>query len=389
MLDYLTQEQKRALLSDMIDKVRGNTDLEWSDIVDEYDLTMSAETLRKSTVGIKLILESGMQITDEIKDTSYDKAFRERTWLNDQRREYNSLLRKDARAEHLYDIITSSALKLNEEKPLRAEYQLLGEQGESKKEAVLVLSDWHYGQTANNIYNVYSTEICRERVAAVACEAMYQCKLHQVKKLHVFILGDMIEGCLRASSRVASEELAADQVIHVSELLAELIDALAENVREICVYSTWGNHGRMVQNFADSIHADNVEKIIGWWLRTRFIDADNIRFPDANWGELIRANVCGYTVIGTHGDLDMDRDAVLKLNAIHQNEHGARIDWFIAGHAHEIKGAENSGIPVIGAGCLNGTDEYAKNKRLFSRPGQTMLIFRPDCGVESRIDIRL
>ena len=67
MLDYLTQEQKRALLSDMIDKVRGDTDLEWSDIVDEYDLTMSAETLRKSTVGIKLILESGMQITDEIK----------------------------------------------------------------------------------------------------------------------------------------------------------------------------------------------------------------------------------------------------------------------------------------------------------------------------------
>ena len=50
MLDYLTQEQKRALLSDMIDKVRGDTDLEWSDIVDEYDLTMSAETLRKSTV---------------------------------------------------------------------------------------------------------------------------------------------------------------------------------------------------------------------------------------------------------------------------------------------------------------------------------------------------
>ena len=43
-----------------------------------------------------------------------------------------------------------------------------------------------------------------------------------MKKLHVFILGDMIEGCLRASSRVASEELAADQVIHVSELLAEL-----------------------------------------------------------------------------------------------------------------------------------------------------------------------
>ena len=76
MLDYLTQEQKRALLSDMINKVRGDTDLEWSDIVDEYDLTMSAETLRKSTVGIKLILESGMQITDEAKDISYDREFR-------------------------------------------------------------------------------------------------------------------------------------------------------------------------------------------------------------------------------------------------------------------------------------------------------------------------
>ena len=44
MLDYLTQEQKRALLSDMIDKLRGDAHLEWAHIVDEYDLTMSAKT---------------------------------------------------------------------------------------------------------------------------------------------------------------------------------------------------------------------------------------------------------------------------------------------------------------------------------------------------------
>ena len=44
---------------------------------------------------------------------------KERMRLSDQRREFNKLVRKEARTEHLYDVIRETAEKMNKEKPMK------------------------------------------------------------------------------------------------------------------------------------------------------------------------------------------------------------------------------------------------------------------------------
>ena len=46
-------------------------------------------------------------------------------------------------------------------------------------------------------------------------------------------------------------------------------------VNEVSVYSTYGNHARTVQKKEDSIHSDNMERIIPWWLSYRLKDNKN------------------------------------------------------------------------------------------------------------------
>ena len=80
-----------------------------------------------------------------------DSIIKERMRLHDQRREYNNLIRKDARKENLFDIIHAEAKKLNENYPLipRPDF----EEPRGNKEAVLILADWHYGMVYDGLWN--------------------------------------------------------------------------------------------------------------------------------------------------------------------------------------------------------------------------------------------
>lgn len=48
--------------------------------------------------------------------------------------------------------------------------------------------------------------------------------------------------------RVASEELTCDQIMQVSEIMAQAISALADEVKQTVIHATYGNHLRTVQN---------------------------------------------------------------------------------------------------------------------------------------------
>ena len=92
-------------------------------------------------------------------------------------------------------------------------------------EAVIVFADWHYGMTTDNIWERYNTEVCRRRVEHLVETAIERIKLHRCRKLHILLLGDMAHGAIHTSARVASEELVCDQVMQVSEIIAQAVNA--------------------------------------------------------------------------------------------------------------------------------------------------------------------
>lgn len=322
---------------------------------------------------------------NEIKEAT-DELYKAKRQLYDQRREYNKLLVSDARADNLTEKLIEAAKIV----PLENYSSFFSASNNiSNKEAVLLLSDWHYGQVSNNIWNSYDVDICIKRVSKLFEKVVGAVQEHSIKQLHIVLLGDFVQGAIHTGCRVASEENTCEQLMHVSELLANFINALSAHVNNINVYSTYGNHARTIQNKDDSIHADNMERIIPWWIRQRLMNNDKINVIDSEYYEFIYFCVCGYNVVCTHGDLDKFKDISVTINSIFSRKYGKTIDYTFSGDKHHIESFEQFGIESTLVGSLCGTDEYANNKRLYATPTQTLCIFAPESGKLCTYNIKL
>lgn len=304
----------------------------------------------------------------------------------DQKREYNKLLFSDARADNLTENLIEIAKKLNQEKPLDFKRCIVDT---SDKEAILFLADWHYGMVTDNIFNTFNTEICKSRVAELVVKTKEYLVLHKIKKLNIIVIGDLAHGGIHVSARVSSEELVSDQLMKVSEILAEAIAEMSSVVEFTDVHSTYGNHMRSIQNKKDNIHADNMEKIIPWWLKQRFANRGDIVVFDSDYYEFIKLNVLGYNICACHGDLEKFRNLGITLNTIFTKVYGETIDYCIMGDKHHIEEFEAYGIESVILRCLCGTDDYAAENRLFSKAGQTLMIFSKSEGRECTYNIKL
>lgn len=302
----------------------------------------------------------------------------------DQRREYNKLLTDEARSNHLELEIIKCAKKINELNPLRFDQSI----DLNENEAVVCFSDWHYGMTTDNIWNKYNTDICKKRLESVVSKMSYYLKKEKPKKIHILLLGDFAHGGIHTSARVASEELVCDQLITVSEMIAQAIDKLSDYSNQTIVYSTYGNHMRTIQNKKESIHGDNMEKIIPWWLKTRFYDRADVNVVKSDLKEFIHFMACGNSICAVHGDLDNAKNLGIVANTIFSKTIGKTIDYVISADKHHNESFEEFGIDSIIVGSLCGSDDYANNKRLYSKPSQSLIIFNENEGEVCRYTIK-
>ena len=322
---------------------------------------------------------------EEIKAAT-DELYKVKKQVSDQRREYNKLLTSDARADNLAERLIEVARTL----PSNNYGDLFVEDySDSKEEATLFLTDWHYGMTTDNIWNTYNIDVCKDRLSKLYSKVVQILSSHKVSKLHVVVLGDLIHGGIHNSARVASEEDVCDQLMHVSEILANFIEKLYEHVKKIDVHSTYGNHARTIQDKKDSIHSDNMEKIIPWWIKQRLREHHGVNVIDSEYYEFIYLEVCGNNIVCTHGDLDGIKNIGMNVNALFSKKYGKTIDYTFSGDKHHLESFEQFDIESTLVGSLCGSDEYANNRRLYSNPMQTLCIFTPEDGKLCTYNIKL
>lgn len=317
-----------------------------------------------------------------------DEIFKEKRKLYDQRREYNKLLASDARTEHLNEELVKAAYKLNTEKPLAFNEKWF--KPNTHKEAVLCWADWHYGLVTDNIWNTYNTTVCRQRVKKMVEIVKEFLMLNKIDVLTILTLGDAAHGSIHSTCRVKSEEDACDQLMHVAELMAEAINELSTVVNQVDVYSCYGNHMRTIQNKTDSVHSDNMEKVVPWWIRQRLQNNSKVQIIESEYNEFTRVDILGSHICAVHGDLEKDFKKIgVTINTIFSKMFGETIDYTISADKHHIEEFEQMGIKSVLVPCLCGTDDYANNGRLYSEPGQTLMIFNDVYGRESTYHIPL
>jgi len=372
------------------------SDIDFSELaLPLYGKAYSSDTARRMIKGSYLTLkamedslERELEDADAIAELDVKKRElqKERQRFYDQRREYNKQVTSEARIERLHERIIEAAHDLVNEVPLTHEMYAIGD---DDTEAVLVLCDWHYGMTTDNIWNSYNTAICRQRVAHVISETIARLELHKPRVLHVLLLGDLCHGATHTSARVASEELVCDQIMQASEIVAQAVCQLANHVEQVVVHATYGNHMRTVQSKKDSIHNDNMERLIPWWLEYRLSDMDNVEVVSRTENEFILFNTCGYNIVATHGDLDNVTSSPRLLGQLFSKKMDLSIDCIILGDKHHLAEKGELGVDAVLCRALCGTDDYANEKRLYDSPGQTLMFFKRGVGRDATYSIRV
>jgi hypothetical protein len=225
-------------------KDSGELDMSWDEIANiinkelgNEDKPFSEAAFRKPFQYAKRFYEAG--VFNDLNEDKYikelqlqkDAVYKEKRKLYDQRREYNKLLTSDARSEHLTDELISVANKLNESKPLVFDEKYFNYN--VHKEAAIFFSDWHYGMVTDNLWNTYNTEVCKQRVKKFIEISKEYIDLNKIGILHVVMLGDFAHGAIHSTCRIQSEENVCDQLMNVSEIVAEAIGELSKIVNHL------------------------------------------------------------------------------------------------------------------------------------------------------------
>ena len=352
----------------------------------------SDETARKAYYIVKPLLESLMN-DDKSKNKTYNdmrskeiQLQKERIRQKDERRNFENLVRNEARWETLFDMIKEGLDNLEYNHKLNIyPYEIRG----NESEAILILSDWHIGVEINTPSNVFNIEVAKERIDKLIKETIKHCKNNNVTKLHVALAGDLVQGIIHVNSRLRQNENIINQVLIASELVTDLIASLSQSIRRIEVYNVNGNHGRVNANIKESLDEENFESLVYEIVKLK-LDiikereriAYNVHFNENEFNDISLINVMNKKVAVSHGHKDRKQNTALdKLNHL-LDEY--RVNELITGHFHNVRLGD--GVTVNGA--LSGSDDFAQSKRFNNNPSQILKIYFDD-NTECLFDINL
>ena len=361
-------------------KCEDGLDIDWQDIVDLCGLSWSRDHCRKTMIGaIKDRKYTDSKTKEQLETEQYEKLLekeleikKEKVKLQDMRNLVNKQVRDLAKKENLSEILAEKLEQLNmQPRIINDEVQLYDNK---EKQAILVISDIHYGETVDIFLNKYDSDICRQRINYLIDKAIEYCKLNQINVLNVFMLGDLISNEHYTTIRLSNRENMIQQIIGVSELLSEAMMKLARNIKIVTIGITTGNHER-VHKVKENLNKDNYVALVKEFLTLRLANVSNIIFMENKYdNEVITANICGLNVVGTHGDKTDKKQATYQLSSLLQQ----KIDILLVGHFHEMATQVHHETTVIRNGSVVGSNEYSRNLNLHTRPCQRMLIVNND-----------
>lgn len=290
--------------------------------------------------------------------------------LSDQRTQINADLRKIAREEELKEIAETAAKIVAQNRYLSMPRKITDK---GYNEAILVISDWHYGINIDNYYNKYSPEICRERVQRLEDEVYDVLATEGITRLYVVNLGDMIAGIIHNSIRYQSKVDVITQVLEVSTIIADFLNNLSKYF-VIDYYDTLDNHSRIDVNKHDSTKLAQLSRITGPYLKALLQNNPNITIHPMNENpteSIIRFDTAfGHKIAGVHGDKDKPNQVIDNVRG-YANE---SVDLILSAHRHHFSADEKNFTLLVCNGSLMGTDEFAENLRLSSEPSQNLII---------------
>lgn len=394
----LTNESYEKMLDDFQKKTFRETDKDWSELAEEWGLSYSGDVCRKASQlpllsgsFVKQYYDEKMAKNSSLNEDEYLKKLEEKKReiernkikYRDERNAWQKQNYADSRLEETLSILDEKLSDIGKVNFLEHSVPKIN----GDREMIVMLSDLHIGQDFNSIFGKYNSDIAKNRLSQYLNKILEIAKRHEVKKVHVVGLGDLISGGIHKTVQITNKENVIDQIKVATEYLSSFCYSLTENFESVFFYNVSGNHSR-IDKKEDSLHDERLDDIIGWAVNLSLSHISNFhymkhRMIDSGIADL---SVCGKFYIAVHGDMDSNTNQgisnlVLALGFIPEA--------ILKGHMHSPSYKEFNGVKMIQGGSLAGSgDDYTLEKRLAGKPSQTSVICN-DNGIECIYNVEL
>lgn len=393
----------RDELDILVDKVEGNNDYEWTELVDELELNCHPDSLRKSfNVGrysgyrvykyFQDKLENEVYADEEIErlESLKREIEIERKKRQAVNREYNATNRIVARNELFKDLMLEEIQHL---KPIKI--KIFAHKSATNRTAVVCVADAHYGERFElnglfgEVINKYDTETFKTRMWNLLAQLEAEKERCNFDKLLVWDIGDCISGILRMGSLQKLQTGVIQSAIEYAEFMSVWLCEVYNRLGVPVEYSLRGGNHDMLRLLTEKkvFEDENIAKVIYEFIKLRienakllYTNVDN-KFPIeiAPYSDVVYHNLYGMNILSYHGDSKNLKEDI----EFFENYYQIDIDIIITGHLHRgsqetIGVGFNGDREVIRVPSIVGVNDYAKRIRKLARAGCKFMVFNED-----------
>lgn len=259
--------------------------------------------------------------------------------------------------------------------------------------AVAVLADWQLAKITPD----YNSLVCEERINTFAEKVISLTEIqradHPVRKIHVWVLGDIVEGELifPGQSFLIDGGIYRQVTVDGPRIMRSFLNRMLENFDEVVFTGVIGNHGSLGgKSRRDHDPETNADRMLYRIVSLMFEKEPRISFniPDGrgerNWYAV--PQIGSYRALLCHGDqfgslssfYNFQKKAYgWKVGAIDED-----FDDIYIGHFHTPTKMTFNTIQLRISGSPESTNTYAiENLAAVGKPSQQLLFVHPEKGI--------
>lgn len=305
---------------------------------------------------------------------------KERQKTSDERIELKRQIRQEARKESFVDLVKN--IICEDVSPI--ELLVKNTSFNSDTDLLCHLTDIHTGIEINNWKNIFNEDVLKQRIEKYTFDILNIRKTHNSQDCYL-VIGEVVSGLIHNNLRLQNNMDLMEQFKYISELISVMLIKLSDCFNHIYVYTTQGNHSRIVAKKEDALDGENMDVLLPFYLKARLQNVENIDICDNKIeSEIAMFNIRGNHVFSSHGHKDKPSNVVQNFTMMF----GIKPDIVLLGHRHTNGLTTVYDTKVIESGCVSGTDQYAVSIRKANRPEQTVSVIDEN-GLVCLYDIQL
>ena len=377
-------------------KDSGQLDSDWNEIAKlmnaefgDPDRPYSEAAWRKPYQQARKFFEAG--VFNGLSEDKYFKELqvqkqelaKEQVKVRDERNELRRVIREEARKESYKDQILRSIseyhcnpLEYDENKQFTGILK-------TDNDLIISCTDIHAGIEIDNYFNSFNENVLRDRFNQYL-DKIFEVQLRHGSENAYVILSELVSGIIHNELRIENNQNLIEQFLTVTDYISQFLSELSYHFNNVNVYICPGNHSRISPKKDDSLKGENIDHLVIPFLEAKLQNFKNITFNRNTIEESIAMfNVRNNVVMASHGDKDSPSNVVQKFTLLF----GIRPSLVYLGHRHTNGLTTVYNTKIVESGTMAGTDNYALDLRLHSKPSQTISVIIEN-GLDCLYDVK-